>query len=655
MAGLGPIELADVGATEDLGASLAAEAQRGDVIFLEGDLGAGKTSLARGFVRSFFHNPTLDVPSPTYLLHFIYKDEGGGGGAGAAAAEEAATAAPAAEPDGKGHAFRAGRYSALPGVAVHHFDPYRLKEGRIAALVDFAAVWRSDISLVEWPERLGEQLVSADSPSRLVVRFLGTGLQGQGRRVELSAVGPAWAARLARWEAAGKVPAAPPAGGAGDGAEGHTAGAPPDRPLNPLPAAPALKGDPREWRVLGIESSCDDTGAAVVRGDGQILGESLASQNSVHEQWGGVVPKLAQEAHAGAIDATVEDALRKAGVTDPAQLDAVAVTVGPGLGPCLQVGVKKAYALAAAARLPIVRVHHMEAHAMVTRMPGLGAADPPPFPYVTLLVSGGHNLALLSTGLGHHTILGSTLDDSVGEAFDKTARMLGITAVPGGPALERLAEKGDPNRFKLPKPLSKTSDAALRDGCDYSFSGLKTATRQLKEAQLGDATPGDQAHADLAAAFQARAVDHLVERAGRAIQWARELRPDLTAVVVAGGVAANKRVRAGFKELAERHGLPMLVPPPRLCVDNGVMVAWAGHERLREGLCDAPPTVANAGFFVDVLPRWPLGPRDPRSRPKPSGRPAQQKRKRAQEDQAGGAGQPPPAKRDQPAASAAEG
>eukprot|EP01065_Artemidia_motanka_P035327 TRINITY_DN43249_c0_g1_i1.p1 TRINITY_DN43249_c0_g1~~TRINITY_DN43249_c0_g1_i1.p1 ORF type:complete len:677 (+),score=141.96 TRINITY_DN43249_c0_g1_i1:94-2031(+) len=613
------VHLRTVEDTEAFGASLASEAEKGDVIFLDGNLGAGKTSLARGFVRGFFYNPQLDVPSPTYLLHFIYKNEGatvdafdpeqqdeGKGGDWAAAKA------------GEGHAFRGGRYSALPGVSVHHFDPYRLKEGRIAALVDFSKIWSEDVSLVEWPERLGDKLVTPTSPQRLIVTFGGTGPQGAGREVELTAIGSQWESRLKKWSEAGKLPQAPTAA-----ADGAAAGAPQQQPLNPTHVFDRTLKRPAEERVvLGIESSCDDTGAAVVRGDGKILGESLASQNSVHEEWGGVVPKLAREAHAGAIDATVEDALKKAGIESHSQLDAVAVTVGPGLGPCLQVGVRKAYQIAAAAQLPIVRVHHMEAHALVTRLPSVSEKPPPPFPYATLLVSGGHNMALLTTALGEHTILGSTLDDSVGEAFDKTARVLGITAVPGGPALERLAARGDPKKYSLPKPLSKAGKA-LRDSCDYSFSGLKTAVRTLTGSLLPvncslTEEEQQQVRADVAACFQARAVEHLVERAGRAVQWAKEIRPDLSAVVVAGGVAANKLVREGFRGMAERNGLPMLVPPPRLCVDNGVMVAWAGHERLRHGLCDAPPAeVAKAGLFVEVISRWPLGPRDPRSRTKP--------------------------------------
>lgn len=290
---------------------------------------------------------------------------------------------------------------------------------------------------------------------------------------------------------------------------------------------------------------------------------------------------------------------------------------------------------------------------MVARMPAAGkaaldAAETPEalpgpqysFPFLTLLVSGGHNLAVLSRGIGCHTILGSSIDDSVGECFDKTARLLGITQVPGGPHLERLAAEGDANAHSLPKPLSKTRDPILRDGCDFSFSGLKTAVRQLIAKELPPARVTDMsqeelraARADIAASFQRVAVEHLCERAARAAERAREEEPDLAVVVVAGGVAANKQVREGFNELAKANSLEMRCPPPRLCVDNGVMVAWAGVERLRLGLFEPPPSVEGAGNAVEIRPRWPIGERDPQSKQVKG--PKGQKRKGAPADAEG--------------------
>lgn len=467
------LPLRELKETERLGAALAAVARRGDVIFLHGELGAGKTALARGFLRHFFLNAELDVPSPSYLLHFTYTDEGeeaalthDGTAAASLSAEDTVAGAT------HGRDFRGGRFAALPGVAVHHLDPYRLPVGRIAGLVDFEKMFANDISLIEWPERLGEQLVTPTSPPRLELTLGAEGghIQAGERIASLRAVGSRWDTLLAEWRGLGPpgtMPPIPTPDGAATGAttsEHRRAGSSHTASLNPEPAGPGktrdsdglisqrLPADPSEWRILGIESSCDDTGAAVITGAGEVLGEALASQEQVHERWGGVVPKLAQQAHQEAIDGTVEEALRRAGIkTTGAEVDdtskvnasasgltAIAVTVGPGLGPCLQVGVKKAYELASRYSLPIVRVHHMEAHAMVTRLPAqpsttttVPSSLTPGFPFMTVLVSGGHNMALLTTGIGKHTILGSTLDDSIGEAFDKTARLLGITNIPG--------------------------------------------------------------------------------------------------------------------------------------------------------------------------------------------------------------------------------
>ena len=347
--------LGDLAATEALGGALANEVKRGDVIFLRGELGAGKTSLARGFMRHFFNNPELDVPSPSYLLHFIYRDEGAADGT-ADAEEGVAEAESTQTADGnQAKYFRAGRFAAIPGVAVHHLDPYRLPTGRIAGLVDFEGIFANGITLIEWPERLGESLVTATSPPRLELMLGGEGPQAVGRVAVMSAVGDRWGAVVARWNASG-LPKPVPLGAPGVGAAGGCV----QIPLNPSagPETSGVRSPPADlstWRVLGIESSCDDTGAAVLDGLGNVLGEALASQEHIHREWGGVVPKLAQQAHQQAIDGTVEEALKRAGIEGCEGLTAVAVTVGPGLGPCLQVGVKKAYELAAAHRLPIVR------------------------------------------------------------------------------------------------------------------------------------------------------------------------------------------------------------------------------------------------------------------------------------------------------------
>lgn len=291
-------------------------------------------------------------------------------------------------------------------------------------------------------------------------------------------------------------------------------------------------------------------------------------QVDIHAPWGGVVPKLAQQAHADAIDAAIATALTAASVR-PQALSGVAVTIGPGLSLCLHVGVRAARALALDAALPLVPVHHMEAHALVAR-----AFDPSVrFPFVCLLVSGGHNLLVLVHGVGSYTQLGTTLDDALGEAYDKVARLLGLPLAPsGGAALERLALQGDDTRFALPVPLKKHAD------CNFSYAGLKTAVRLLIEAETGE-TLDQQTKADIAASFQRVAVQHLTQRTARGIQWAREAVAGLDTLVVAGGVATNATVRARLEEVARGAGLRLVCPPPRYCTDNGVMVAWAGIER----------------------------------------------------------------------------
>ena len=276
------LDLPDVDATERLGAQLAEVARAGDVVFLHGQLGAGKTSLARGFLRQFFADSALEVPSPSYLICFTYTD---------ADAEPADTSAD--EPSRLGRGLRSAGRARLPDVQVLHLDPYRLPEGKVASLIDLPPAFKSHICLIEWPERLGAQLVTADQPGRLEVTLGGIGPQAQGRRVSFTAVGERWQSQLSEWSAAGGQLASPApiparisavAGGNGsangDGGRCSTG-------LVPI-------GPPSEWIVLGIESSCDDTGAAVVRGDGKVLGEVLASQAGVHETYGGVVPRLAQ-------------------------------------------------------------------------------------------------------------------------------------------------------------------------------------------------------------------------------------------------------------------------------------------------------------------------------------------------------------------------
>ncbi len=335
-------------------------------------------------------------------------------------------------------------------------------------------------------------------------------------------------------------------------------------------------------RVLGIETSCDETAAAVVGDDRTILSNVVLSQIDEHRPYGGVVPEIAARSHLDHIDSLVARALAEAGLGF-GDLDGVAATAGPGLIGGVMVGLMTGKAIALTRGLPFVAVHHMQAHALTPRLTG-GIE----FPYLALLVSGGHCLLTAVAGPASYRRYGSTVDDAVGEAFDKTAKLLDL-GYPGGPALERAAGGGDPARFNLPRPMLG------RAGADFSFSGLKTAVRHLVD-RLGDVSPRDRT--DIAASFQEAVADVLADRARNAIAMFRADYPAGAAFVVAGGVAANARLRAALAQTADGAGMRFVAPPPALCTDNGAMVAWAGIERLRAGLTD--------GLDAPARPRWPL-------------------------------------------------
>ncbi|WP_424810823.1 tRNA (adenosine(37)-N6)-threonylcarbamoyltransferase complex transferase subunit TsaD [Roseococcus sp. YIM B11640] len=328
--------------------------------------------------------------------------------------------------------------------------------------------------------------------------------------------------------------------------------------------------------VLGIESSCDETAAAVLDRDGRILAEAVFTQVAEHTRFGGVVPEIAARAHLQRLGGLVSQVMGEAGVT-PRDLGGVAATAGPGLIGGLVVGASYGKGLALGAGLPFLGVNHLEAHALTARLPGLFEA-PPAYPYLLLLVSGGHCQCVAVEGLGRYRRLGTTLDDAVGEAFDKTAKLLGLPW-PGGAHLERLAGTGDARALRLPRPLLG------RAGCDFSFSGLKTAVAHA-------VAKGEARREDIAASFQASVAAVLADRA----RHAHAMLPGATALVLAGGVAANQTLRSA---LADATPLPLLAPPLRLCTDNAVMVAWAGLERLRAGQTDP--------MGLAPRPRWPLG------------------------------------------------
>ncbi|GGB93706.1 tRNA N6-adenosine threonylcarbamoyltransferase [Novosphingobium endophyticum] len=333
--------------------------------------------------------------------------------------------------------------------------------------------------------------------------------------------------------------------------------------------------------VLGIESSCDETAAALVTDGRVILAQRIASQDEVHRPYGGVVPEIAARAHAERLAPLIEATLADANMRLE-DVDAIAATAGPGLIGGVMVGLVTAKALAMAADKPLIAINHLEGHALSPRLadPGLE------YPYLLLLVSGGHCQILGVEGVGRFRRLATTIDDALGEAFDKTAKLLGL-GYPGGPAVERLAARGDARKVPLPRPLVGSDEP------HFSFAGLKSAVMRAKQAM--DKGAG-YTEADIAASFQQAAIDCLVDRTRRALKNVGEM----NALVVAGGVAANQAIRSALETLAAEHRLAFVAPPLALCTDNAAMIAWAGVERLALGQSDP--------LDIAARPRWPLDP-----------------------------------------------
>ncbi|MDP2579991.1 tRNA (adenosine(37)-N6)-threonylcarbamoyltransferase complex transferase subunit TsaD [Shimia thalassica] len=342
--------------------------------------------------------------------------------------------------------------------------------------------------------------------------------------------------------------------------------------------------------ILGLESSCDDTAAAILRCNGEGAPDILASvvhgQADLHAAFGGVVPEIAARAHAEKLDICVEEAL-VAGQVSLSDIDAIAVTAGPGLIGGVLSGVMCAKGLSSGLGIPLIGVNHLAGHALTPRL-----TDHVTFPYLMLLVSGGHCQFLIARGAEDFSRLGGTIDDAPGEAFDKTARLLGLPQ-PGGPSVQKAAERGDPKKFRFPRPLLD------RPGCDMSFSGLKTALLRARDSvvtEKGGLTEQDQA--DLCAGFQAAVVDVLAEKTRRAIDLYLAETPQIPLLAVAGGVAANTAIRARLETVCSDLGVQFTAPPLALCTDNAAMIAYAGLERFRLGHTDDMTLVAR--------PRWPL-------------------------------------------------
>jgi N6-L-threonylcarbamoyladenine synthase len=334
-------------------------------------------------------------------------------------------------------------------------------------------------------------------------------------------------------------------------------------------------------RVLGIETSCDETGLALYDSDQGLLAHRLYSQVALHAEYGGVVPEIASRDHVRKLLPLAEACLAEAGI-HRSEIDGIAYTAGPGLIGALLVGAAVGRALALALNCPAVAVHHMEGHLLAPML----EPDPPQFPFVALLVSGGHTLLVEVREIGHYRVLGETLDDAAGEAFDKTAKLLGL-GYPGGPALAQLAEQGEPGRFRFPRPMTD------RPGLEFSFSGLKTHTRNLWLENGGAESDDDRLRADIAAGFQQAVIDTLVIKCRRAMQQTASGQ-----LIVAGGVGANRGLRSALKAAGEKHGFRVSYPRLEFCTDNGAMIAFAGCQRLLAG--------ANEGLVIQARARWSL-------------------------------------------------
>jgi N6-L-threonylcarbamoyladenine synthase len=329
--------------------------------------------------------------------------------------------------------------------------------------------------------------------------------------------------------------------------------------------------------VLGIETSCDETGVALYDSEDGLLSHALFSQVEIHAEYGGVVPEIASRDHVRKLLPLINQCLETAGLSRE-DIDAVAYTAGPGLIGALLVGTATGRSIAMALDCPAIAVHHMEGHLLAPML----EADQPTIPFVALLVSGGHSMLVEVRAIGKYKILGETLDDAAGEAFDKTAKLLGL-GYPGGPALARLAAEGDPNRFDFPRPMTN------RPGLDFSFSGLKTHTRNLWINSEKD----DKTRADIAAGFQLAVVDTLVIKCRRAMQHTRAQQ-----LIIAGGVGANMALREALQKTGERCGWKVSYPRLEFCTDNGAMIALAGCQRLMAGQTTGP--------VLEAFPRWPL-------------------------------------------------
>lgn len=535
-----------------------------DIVCLNGQLGSGKTTFAKYLVQGFMNNMDLSVPSPSYLLSLEYEK--------------------------------------IDVCKIFHIDPYRLPEKKILNLLDFNNIFQNHIALIEWNQRLGEDYLY--KYDRLEINISGFGPQGNVRDICIKPYGIKWNSIINEIINPQKL-SIPKNLYCSSNYQSKELDNIHQKPQDILNIPNFL------IYILGIETSCDDTALAVVRGDGLVMSDIVISQNDIHQEYGGVYPKLAQEAHIENIDRAIDQVITKSGI-EYTQLTAVAVTIGPGLSICLQVGMSRAIQLSHKLQIPIIKTHHLESHLMVSKLPNQNTLEVSSiqYPFITALISGGHTQFILAIELGNYVIIGETLDDSAGETFDKIARSLGIENIPGGPKLEEMATKGNPKKYNIPMPLINSKDILHRKGCSTSFSGIKTSVIRLIEKEklcvpnLFETT----AKYDIAASFQYVATKHLCQRLERTIQICQTIHSNINDIIIAGGVAANKYIRGVFAELSHKYQLNIHIPNPTLCRDNGIMVAINGIERYIKGLYEQPPIDIDMELKnIEVRPKWLIG------------------------------------------------
>ena len=513
-----------------------------DFITLDGDLGMGKTLMARSII-TYQLKYNEQVPSPSYLICLTYETPN--------------------------------------NETINHIDPYRLKRNRpLSALINYEDILKKDLCIVEWPD-LVPDLTNSVNQSKLSISINATKFNTESRTITLKTSNLKWLGVFAMWRC--------------------------DKLVN----VDTLLRNHRDTSaqivmsqhdpiittgsdyILGVETSCDDTCVAIIDGNGNIISNVKIGQEDVHEEFKGVNPKSAQEAHERNIELAATQAFNDANIL-PKDIQAVAVTQGPGLALCLIIGLFYAHKFSKANNVPLVKCHHLESHVAVSRLPSLNLDIK--YPFLSVLVSGGHSMIIYMEGAGNYKIMSTTIDDSIGECFDKIARELGISVVPGGPELEKKANNGT-IKYRFNSPFIKTAPHNM------SFSGIKSNVIRLIRSQPILSTDVIN---DIACSFQSCVVKYLLKKIWDCSNSLEKENKPITSIVIAGGVASNKSVRDNLDSLGNHMHIPTKYPPINLCTDNGVMVAWNGVERLRKGIYEHPDDISNEKHHMDAFPKWKL-------------------------------------------------